>query len=86
MAKEVVVLEENCTWEFVVLEENCTWKFTYWPLGKCALGYKQVYKVKYYVDNTIERCKNCLVVLGNTQIEGEDFTDTFASVAQMVNV
>ena len=62
------------TKEISALEDNHTWEFTYLPPGKRALGCKWVYKIKYHADGTIERYKARLVVLGNTQVEGEDFT------------
>lgn len=56
------------------------------PPIKKPIGYKLVFKTKYQSDGTIERHKARLDVLGNHQTNGEDFTDTYASVALMVSV
>jgi len=68
------------------LEDNKIWEFTTLPPGKKALGCKWVYKTKYHADESIERYKARLVVLGNNQVEEEDFRETFASVAKMDTV
>jgi len=41
-----------------------------------------VYKVKYNVDGSVECFKAYLVILGNTQVDEEDFTKIFAHVAK----
>jgi len=56
------------------------------PSGKKAVGCKWVYKIKYHSDGTMERYKTLLVILGNHQVEGIDYTETFAPVAKMVTV
>ncbi|GJR51284.1 retrovirus-related pol polyprotein from transposon TNT 1-94 [Tanacetum coccineum] len=75
MHKEIDALEKNGTW---VLEDL--------PHGKKAIGCKWVYKIKYHSDGTIERYNARLVILGNNQVAGIDYNETFAPVAKMVSV
>lgn len=72
--------------EITALENNGTWVMEPLPPGKKALGCRWVYKIKYNSDGTIERYKTRLVILGNHQVEGINYTETFALTAKMVNV
>lgn len=72
--------------EVDAFEANDTWDVTLLPPGKNVLGNQWLYSNKYNANGTIERRKARLVVLGNHQVEGEDFTDTFAPVAKMSTV
>lgn len=37
------------------------------PSRKKAIGSKWIYKIKYNSDGSVERCKDCLVMLDNNQ-------------------
>ncbi|KAI5342772.1 hypothetical protein L3X38_010648 [Prunus dulcis] len=69
--------------ELLALEHNNTWTITLLPSGQHSIGSKWVYKIKYHSYGTIEYYKACLVAKGYTQIQGLDYTETFAPVAKL---
>lgn len=72
--------------EMQTLEDIGTWTLETLPPGKRALGSQWVYRTKFKSNGDVERLKSRLVVLGNHQQEGIDYTETFAPVAKMTTV
>ncbi|GAA0176052.1 transmembrane signal receptor [Lithospermum erythrorhizon] len=87
--KEVVVdpkWRKAMQCEIRALEDNGTWSMVPFPPSKTLLGTQWVFKIKYNSDGNIERYKARLVLFGNHQVEGIDYTNTFSQVAKMVTV
>lgn len=72
--------------EIVACEDNGTWTVEDLPLGKKALGYKWVFRLKFNFDGTLERHKVRLVIIGNHKTEGVEYDETFAHVAKMITI
>ncbi|XP_010518640.1 PREDICTED: uncharacterized protein LOC104793917 [Camelina sativa] len=68
------------------LELNKTWTLEDLPKNKKAIGCQWVFHIKHHSDGTIERYKVRLVVLGNRQVAGVDYGETFAPVVKMTTV
>jgi len=75
--------------EMEAIRKNKTWRLTDRTASRHVLKGKWVYKVKKEVDkngNNTTRHKARLCVMGNRQIKGLDFNETFAPVAKFTTI
>ena len=63
--------------------KNDTWYETELPKGKRAVTSRILFTIKYLANGKPERKKTKLVARGYTQVNGEDYLDTFAQVANL---
>jgi hypothetical protein len=65
---------------------NDLWALTPRPLDHNIIGVKWIFKNKFDEHGTVVRNKARLVGQGYTQIEGEDFDETFAPMACLESI
>ena len=75
MAKEYSSLMKNHTWDLVPL-----------PKGRKLVRCKWVYRTKYVANGYVDKYKARLVAKGFSQVEGIDYSETFAPIAKMNSI
>lgn len=68
------------------LENHHTWEYEQLPPDRKAIGSKWVFKVKYNTDGSVSRFKARLVAQRFSQVQGIDFTETFAPTVRRESV
>ena len=72
--------------EYHSLMKNYTWNLVPLPKGRKLVICKWVYRTKYASDGSVERLKSRLVAKSFSQVEGIDYNETFAPVANMNSI
>lgn len=69
--------------EINAMIKNETWYETELPKGNKAVTSRLIFTIKYLANGKPERKKTRVVARGYTQVYGDDYLDTFASVAKL---
>jgi hypothetical protein len=72
--------------EFQSVMKNDVWDIVLRPEGKFVLTSKWIYKINHTNDGSIEKHKTRIVANGFSQVEGIDYEETFAPVAQYTSI
>ena len=72
--------------EFHSLQKNDTWEPVILPLGRKLVKCKWVFKNKFIAYDSPMKYKARLVAKGFSQVQGIDYNETFAPVANMDSI
>lgn len=68
------------------MKGNDTWFLMKFPKGKKPFSCKWVYRIKYRIGGSMERCKARLVIRGFTQKASIEYTEDFSPVVKIIIV
>ena len=86
--KQAIISSEKENWllamqeELKSLSETNTWTLVERPKDKNVIPGKKIYQVKTKADGSLEKYKARYVATGFRQIEGTDYSDTFAPTSK----
>ena len=72
--------------EYNSILTNDVWDVVPQPQGKSVVTSKWIYKVKFSIDGSVEKCKARFVVRGFSQKEGINYDETFTLVARYSSI
>ena len=72
--------------EYESIVRNNAWEIVPRPVSKSVVGSRWIYKVRQGADGSVEKYKARFVAWGFSQIEGIDYEETFAPVAQYSSI
>ena len=90
--KEALESPEKVHWEAAMaaemgsLRENQVSRLVPRPKGKKIFKSKWVFWVKYNADGTVERYKGRVVAKGFSQVEGDDYDQTFSPTVRFESI
>jgi hypothetical protein len=80
------VWQDAMTEEYQSILKNDVWDIVLRQEGKSVVTSKWIYKLNHAVDGSIEKYKARFVARGFSQVEGVDYDETFALVAQYTSI